>query len=59
MPKNVAVGDRPRPRSCGKTNHIQWLRLRPAFSSSIAVSKIGACAVTKRSRSKEAGSVMP
>src|SRR6516165_419216 len=47
----------PSPRSCGKTNHIQWVRLRPSFSSSRAKANTGACAVTKRWRSK--GSAAP
>ena len=41
----------PGPRIWGKTNHIQWLRFRPARSSLSAASKTGSCAVTKRSRS--------
>ena len=46
----------PRPRSCGKINHIQWLRFRPAFSSSRAAAKTGACAITKRFKSKGSAS---
>ncbi len=41
----------PSPRSWGKMNHIQCVRLRPACNSSSTVSKTGACAVTKRFRS--------
>ena len=37
-------------------NYIQWLRFRPAFSSSRAVVNTGACAVTKRFRSKGSAS---
>src|SRR3954447_18379817 len=44
----------PSPRSCGKTNHIQWLRFWPDCSSAKAVANTGACAVTNRSRSKVA-----
>ena len=29
-----AMALKPRPATCGKTNHIQWLRLRPRDSSS-------------------------
>jgi len=35
----AAVGDDPRPATCGKVNHIQWLRLRPRLISARAVSK--------------------
>ena len=34
----AAVGLRPRPATCGKMNHIQWLRLPPARNSASAVS---------------------
>src|SRR5271156_2788878 len=48
----MAIDEDPSPRSCGRTNHIQWVRLSPFFSSSRAEPNTGACAVTKRSRSK-------
>src|SRR5512141_1870191 len=41
----------PRPRSCGYTNHIQWLCLRPARTSARARSWTFSCAATKRPRS--------
>src|SRR6516164_5096286 len=41
----------PRPASCGKMNHIQWVRLQPAVSSSTTRPWTGACAVVKRRRS--------
>src|SRR5208283_2207464 len=47
-----AIDEDPSPRSCGKTNHTQWVRLRSFFSSSRAEPNTGACAVTKRLRSK-------
>src|SRR4051812_6006905 len=52
------MAERPSPRSCGKTNHIQWLRFWPACSSARAVANTGACAVTNRSRSKAAAAGM-
>src|SRR5204863_5507609 len=51
MPYCRAVGLDPRPRSCGKTNHIQWLSLRPAVSSARTLLNSGSCAATKRVRS--------
>jgi hypothetical protein len=53
------VEDRPKSRSCGKMNHIQWVRFRAAFSSSRTVSRTGSCAVTNRShRSRMACSML-
>ena len=36
MAYSCAVGLCPSPATCGKTNHIQWLGLRPARSSASA-----------------------
>src|SRR5471032_1650206 len=38
---------RPSPCSCGKMNHIQWLRFWPASSSASTAGYSGACASTK------------
>lgn len=38
----------PRPRSCGKTNHIQWLLLRPAVNSETTFAYTASWAVTNR-----------
>src|SRR4051794_38267636 len=50
--------ERPSPRSCGKTKHIQCLRFWPDCSSAKAVANTGACAVTNCSRSKAAAAGM-
>ena len=50
-PKCCAVELRPSPRSCGKMNHIQCVRLLPPASSRRTVSITGAWASTKRCRS--------
>src|ERR1700716_1124015 len=44
-----------RPRSCGKTNHIQWVRFR--FATLPARQKRPGWAATKRSRSKASAAV--
>src|SRR5260221_9136553 len=49
----------PRPSSCGKMNHIQWLRLRPAPNSSVTLTSTGVCASTKRVRSGSVISIPP
>src|SRR5437879_6135087 len=47
----MAIEERPNPRNCGNTNHIQWVRFRPALNSARMVEKTGAWAMTKCSRS--------
>src|ERR1700712_3512578 len=47
----------PSPASCGNTNHIQWLVLRPSASSRRTCARTGSWAVTKRSRSNSSGMV--
>lgn len=42
----------PSPATCGNTNHIQWLRFRPARNSARACSTVPAWASTKRERAK-------
>ena len=41
----------PKPAICGKMNHIQWVHLFPAVSSSTTRAYTEACASTKRTRS--------
>ena len=50
-----AIEECPRPRSCGKTNHIQWVRFR--FATLPARQKRPAWAATKRSRSRASAAV--
>src|SRR5690348_7401018 len=52
MAKRCDMALDPSPAICGKTNHIQWLVLRPRPSSSRTLAMTGPWAVTKRSRSK-------
>src|SRR5437762_4400858 len=49
----------PRPSSCGKMNHIQWLRLRPAANSSATLASTGPWASMKRARSGSVISIPP
>src|ERR1700730_189843 len=53
----MAIEEWPSPPSCGNTNHIQWVRFRPAFNSANTAGKTGAWAVTKRSRSNGSAAV--
>jgi hypothetical protein len=47
----------PRPRSCGNTNHIQWVRLRPPSVRPEPGERLLPGRVTKRSRSNVSAAV--